>query len=82
MNCDGNVNVLDTLQALRFGGSLPVSQNSGCPPIGSEFNSIFGDMDCDEDVDAVDALWILRYVAAMPGNLPPGCAAIGSNEVS
>ena len=72
------MHVLDTLQDLRYGGGLSVSQNGGCPPIGSDYNSIFGDMDCDDDVDAHDALWILMYVAAMPSNPPQGCAVVGS----
>jgi hypothetical protein len=35
VNCDGAVNAVDALQDLRFLAGLPVTQEPGCPEIGS-----------------------------------------------
>ena len=68
-----------TLNLLQhIGGSLsPDSMLSGCPGIGSQSTSIFGDIDCDRDVDSVDALRILRHVAGLSVSPSQNCAAIG-----
>jgi hypothetical protein len=53
------------------------AQEPGCPPIGSDVASLFGDLDCDDDVDAGDVLLLFRYVAGLPNFLPTGCGRIG-----
>ena len=69
--------VLAALKQLQHVAQLPVQQQPGCPSIGSEAASIFGDVDCDDDVDSVDARRVLRHVAELPNNLPQGCREIG-----
>jgi hypothetical protein len=67
-NCDGAVNSVDALMALRFVASLQPS--AGCLHM--------ADVDCSGDIDAIDALGILRRVAALPPvERPPGCPEIG-----
>ena len=77
VDCDDDFDAVDALKELRHIAGLPVSQESGCPAIGSEVASIFGDIDCDGDIMAVDALFILRFVVGLPVNLPQGCPPLG-----
>ena len=78
VDCNGDVSTVDALKILRHVAGLSVSQEPGCPSIGSQVASLWGDVDCNVDVTAVDALFILRSVAGLPVNLPPGCPPIGS----
>ena len=57
--CGGAVKGLQHVAAIDF------SQAEGCPALGSEAASLFGDVDCDNDVDSVDGLKILRRVAGL-----------------
>ena len=87
-NCDGLVNAVDALAALRTVAGLFGSQRPGCPGLGESLGvnlapqgngvPVYGDIDCDHDLDAVDALVILRFVAALPVNLPQGCPPLGA----
>ena len=78
VDCDEDVDSVDSLKVLRNIALLSVQQEPGCPEIGSEVASLFGDVGCDDDVDAVDALFILRYVAVLPVPQPQGCREIGT----
>ena len=40
--------------------AIPFQQETGCPTIGSEVASLFGDVDRDNDVDSVDSLKVLQ----------------------
>jgi hypothetical protein len=77
VDCDGDVDSVDSLKELRHIAGLLVSQAQPCPKIGSDVASLFGDVDCDDDVDPVDSLKILRYVAALSVSQAPGCTPIG-----
>ncbi|HUF54256.1 MAG TPA: hypothetical protein VMR52_10845 [Dehalococcoidia bacterium] len=78
LNCDGAVNALDALTALRHDLGAEVFQHEGCPEIESEFASLFGDLNCDENVGPVDALRILRYGGGLPLQAIDGCTAVGA----
>ena len=77
VDCDTDVDSVDGLKVQRHVAGLPVSQQPGCPAIGSEVASFFGDVDCDNDIDAVDALGILRFVVVLPVNQLEPCPGIG-----
>ena len=78
IDCDGDVDSVDSLKTLRFVAGLPFGQTEPCPDVGSEVASIFGDIDCDDDVDSVDSLKLLRFVAGLPfGQIEP-CPEVGS----
>lgn len=77
VDCNGSVNAVDALKELRHVVDLSVTQEPGCPQIGSG-NPMFGDVDCSNTVDAVDALKILRHVVALPVSQNPGCTPIGN----
>jgi parallel beta-helix repeat protein len=77
VDCDGDVDSADALKVLRHVAALSVSQEPGCPQIGSA-GLLFADADCDGDVDSVDALKVLRHVAALPVTQSEPCADIGS----
>jgi hypothetical protein len=36
IDCGGDVNPVDSLKLLRFDGGLDVSQEAGCPEVGSD----------------------------------------------
>jgi hypothetical protein len=73
------VDSVDGLKVQRHVAGLPVSQQPGCPTIGSDVASFFGDVDCDDDIDAVDALNILRFVVALPVSQMEPCSDIGES---
>ncbi len=77
VDCDGDVDSVDSLKELRHVAGLSVSQNEPCPEIGSEVASLFGDVDCDDDVDSVDSLKILRSVAGLSVSQIEPCPDIG-----
>jgi Tol biopolymer transport system component len=77
VDCDQDVDSVDALKQLRHVAAMPVSQEPGCPEIGSEVASLFGDVDCDNDVDSVDALKVLRYVAGLGVQQSEPCTDIG-----
>lgn len=76
VDCDGDLDSVDGLKVLRHAAGLDVTQEPGCPQLGSGAPP-FGDVDCSGAVDAVDALLILRSVAGLPVTQPPGCGPIG-----
>lgn len=67
-DCDGHVDPVDALAALRLAAGL--NTEPAC--------LVAANVDCSLAVDAVDALLILRYVAALPVTPPPGCPQIGA----
>ena len=73
VDCDGDVDAVDSLKLLRHIVGLSVSQTDPCPEIGSPGAAVFGDVDCDGDVDAVDSLKMLRNIVGLLLILPPGC---------
>ena len=78
VDCNGVVNSVDALKVLRFVAQLSVSQEDGCPLIGTDVASLFGDINCNDAVNSVDSLGILRFVAQLPPlSAPPGCAPVG-----
>ena len=77
-DCDGDVDAVDALGALRWLVALSVAQAIGCPALGAEYASIFGDTDCDDDLDAVDAQRILMEGAGLANTYQDRCEAIGS----
>lgn len=76
VDCDGDVDSVDSLKQLRHVAGLSVSQEPGCPAIGSG-TPTWGDVDCDDDVDSVDALKVLRHVAGLPVQQNEPCTDVG-----
>ncbi len=78
VDCDGDVDAVDSLGLLQYVAGLSVSLQEPCPDIGVQSHSgFFGDVDCDLDVDAVDAQKILRHVVSLSVNQEPNCSALG-----
>ncbi len=78
VDCDGDVDSVDSLKQLRHVAGLSVSQEEGCPDIGTDVaGHLFGDVDCDNDVDSVDSLKVLRHVAGMSVSQDEPCTDIG-----
>ena len=48
------------LRGLQHIAAIPFQQETGCPTIGSEVASLFGDVDRDNDVASVDSLKVLQ----------------------
>lgn len=69
--CDGDVDAVDALQALRVTAGLSPFQEAGCHIMGDDVmvdgNDIsFGDVTCSGLIDSVDGLALLRFVAGLP----------------
>ncbi len=79
IDCDVDVDSVDSLKVLRHVAGLTVSQTEPCPDLGIPADGgVFGDVDCGGDIDSVDALRLLRHVAGLPPlSTPPGCPPIG-----
>ena len=77
VDCDGDVDSVDSLKLLWWVAGLPFGQTDPCPDVGSDVASLFGDVDCDDDVDSVDSLKILRFVAGLPFGQTEPCPDIG-----
>ncbi len=77
IDCDPDVDSVDALKVQRHVAGLSVSQQRGCPAIGSDVAFLFGDVDCDNDIDAADALNILRFVAGLSVSQTEPCSDIG-----
>ena len=77
VDCDGDVDIGDAQKTARSLINLDVSQEPGCPAIGSEVASLFGDVDCDNDVDIGDAQKIARSLINLTVTQEPGCPPIG-----
>lgn len=75
VDCDEDVDSVDSLKILRHVAGLPVSQDDPCTPIGEPPS----DVDCDGAVNAVDALKILRYVANLTVAKGEQCPSIGTH---
>ena len=78
VDCDDDVDIGDAQKIARSLINLDVSQEPGCPTIGSEVASLFGDVDCDGDVDIGDAQKTARSLINLDVSQEPGCPAIGS----
>lgn len=77
VDCDGDVDSVDSLKELRFVAGLTVSQTEPCPDIGSELTIVFGDLDCGGDVDSVDSLKALLHIAGLSVSQTEPCPDIG-----
>jgi hypothetical protein len=78
VDCDGDVDSVDSLKIQRHITGFFVSQTEPCPDIGSEVAFLFGDVDCDGDVDSVDSLKIQRHITGMKVRQTEPCSDIGS----
>jgi hypothetical protein len=78
VDCNGVVDAVDSLKILRWIVLLNVSQEPGCPVIGSAIPYIWGDVDCQTGVTAVDALKILRWIVLLGYSQQDPCAEIGT----
>jgi hypothetical protein len=79
VDCNGDVDAVDSLKLLRYVAGLPVVQNEPCTDIGEEFASLWGDVDCGGGVSSVDALKVLRYIASLPVVQTEPCTDIGTH---
>ena len=79
IDCDGGVNTVDALKGLRDLAAFSVSQEQGCPEIGSDVGSAgdWGDWDCDEDITSIDQLQLLRHIAGLSTSQAEGCPDFG-----
>jgi len=77
VDCNGSANSVDALKLLRHVAGLSVSQQPGCPPIGTG-DPVFGDVDCNGTANSVDALKVLRYVAGLSVAQTEPCPDIGT----
>jgi hypothetical protein len=82
VDCDDDVDPVDSLKVLRHDAGLDVQQEPGCPQMGGAVPAggpgpIWGDVDCDSDVDPVDSLKLLRHDAGLSVQQEPGCPNIG-----
>ena len=75
-DCSDRVDTIDALKGIQHAAAIPLTQNPGCPQMGSGVGSIFGDVDCDGAVDAIDALKILQFVAAITSSQNEPCTDI------
>jgi len=69
VNCDGVIDVLDALAALKFIADL--EPFAACV-------LLTGDVQCDGDRDVVDVLQLLRFKANMDVSQGPNCLQIGN----
>jgi hypothetical protein len=74
------VNSVDALKVLRYVAGLDVTHAPGCPEIGEDVASLWGDVDCSADVNSVDALKVLRYVAGLSVAQAENCPHVGEPE--
>jgi hypothetical protein len=77
VDCDGQVNSIDSLKVLRFGAGLSVTQTEPCPDIGTVVTQVIGDVDCSGGVNSIDALKILRHAAGLGNTQTEPCTDIG-----
>lgn len=85
VQCDGDVDPVDSLQILRYDAGLSTTQNEPCPEVGEAVSIVhngsssshvtwyFGDVNCDGLVNTTDSSRILRYDA---GYHDPGCGKV------
>ena len=85
VDCSGSVDSVDALTDLRHVAAFSVSQEAGCPEIGSTVNiaeaseHLWGDVDCNGSVNSVDALKQLRHVVAFSVLQDEPCPDIGES---
>ncbi len=75
VDCNLQVDVVDSLKILRHVAGLSVTLPPGCPDIGTGSGE---DVDCDGDVDSVDSAKILLYVLWLPVSQTAPCTGIGT----
>jgi hypothetical protein len=87
IDCDDDVNPVDSLKVLRADAGLSVSQESACPTPGESMdviwdsentNEMWGDADCNDSLDPVDSLKILRFDAGLFYIQQEPCPDIGA----
>ncbi len=78
VDCNGNVNSVDSLKILRHVAQLSVAQTEPCDNIGTGGPPLQGDVDCTGAVNSVDALKVLRHVAQLSVSQTEPCADIGT----
>ena len=85
VDCSDGVDSVDALKDLRHVAAFSVSQEAGCPEIGSTVNiagaseHLWGDVDCNGSVSSVDALKQLRHVVAFSVLQDEPCPDIGDS---
>ncbi len=87
IDCDNNVNPVDSLKILRADAGLSVSQSANCPTPGGDLNVQWGglstnekwaDADCSGGLDPADSLKILRFDAGLFYIQQEPCPDIGA----
>jgi hypothetical protein len=87
IDCDNNVNPVDSLKILRADAGLSVSQSANCPTPGGDLNVQWGglstnekwaDADCSGGLDPADSLKILRSDAGLFYIQQEPCPDIGA----
>jgi titin len=79
VDCESNVNSVDSLKILRNAASLGYTQTEPCPDIGTVTSQVIGDVDCDGLVNSIDSLKVLRYAASLGYTQNEPCTDIGQN---
>ncbi len=87
LDCDSDVNPVDSLKMLRADAGLSVPQNASCPAPGTSLDVIWdtqstnekwGDADCSGSLDPVDSLKVLRFDAGLFYIQQEPCPDIGA----
>ncbi|HEY5624967.1 MAG TPA: hypothetical protein VIT93_00610, partial [Dehalococcoidia bacterium] len=87
IDCNSDVNTVDSLKVLRADAGLSVSQDASCPAPstdlnvqwdGQSTNEKWGDADCSGSLDPVDYLKILRFDAGLFYIQQEPCPDIGA----
>jgi alpha-tubulin suppressor-like RCC1 family protein/plastocyanin len=83
VDCDSGVAIGDALKIARYLLGLSVSQEEGCPDIGSDVivdakTRTWGDADCDAGIAIGDALKTARHLLGLSVSQEEGCPEIGS----
>ena len=80
VDCNLQVNAVDSLKILRHDAGLSVAQEEPCPDIATVLPGLellMGDVNCDGAVTPVDSLLILRFDANLSVNQTEPCIDIG-----
>ncbi|MEX0681945.1 MAG: hypothetical protein WD904_07155 [Dehalococcoidia bacterium] len=88
LNCDGDVDPLDSMSLLRTDAGLALDLPSGCLPLDAEVDvdptgvgfpvHQKGDLNCLDGMDPRDSLVVLRYDAGLDPGLVEDCWPLGT----
>jgi hypothetical protein len=87
IDCDSDINPVDSLKMLRADAGLSVAQDADCPDPGTAMDVIWdglttnekwGDADCSGALDPVDSLKVLRFDAGLFYIQQEPCPDIGA----